>query len=107
MVVEVDVQPFTSRSTGFTCCDSNKLGSDAPMTCCHSDHRVLQPSMHEAVPKHVDEADDPCVLFCYHPPEAMAVHLLHPVPLGLVEDAGLERLGVKLSSVLVKSPRQR
>src|SRR5215217_1680136 len=68
---------------------------DALMSGTLGDHRVLYPGMHESVPRHVDEPDDTALVPCHHPPQAVSMYLLQPIPFGLVVDASLEGLAVQ------------
>ena len=101
MIVEVDVQPLTSRTAGLAHSNGHQLGPDPLVTCRPGDHRVLDPGMHETVPEHVDETDEPGVLSCHYPADAVLVHELHPVPLSLIEDTSLEGFGVKFIQLVV------
>ena len=96
MVVEVNVEPLAPRTTSLSHGNGHELAPDPLVTGTCPHHRVLDPRMHETVPRDVDETDQLGIVPRHHPAEAVPVHLLQPVPFGLIEDSGLEGVGVKL-----------
>lgn len=80
---EVDVHPFTPGAPSLLDCDRNDPLPDALVAGTLGDHRVLNPRMHEPIPRHVHEPDQRTALPVprYHPSEAVRVQLLGPVPL--------------------------
>lgn len=78
VIVEVNMEPFTTGIAGGGSGDSNQAGSDALMTCSGRHHRVLYPGVDETVPRHVHEADKSVVkaIAGNDPAEAMTAHLV-------------------------------
>ena len=102
VVVEVDVQPLASRPASGGAGRPDELRADAAVPRRLRDHRVLDPGVDEAVPRHVDEADQRRAVAGDDPAEAVRLHLLLPVPFGRVEDLGVERLGVEAIDLVVR-----
>src|SRR4051812_29677739 len=74
---------------------ANQCDTDTLVTIRRGDHHVLEPRMHEAVPQHVDEADERTVAPSAHPAEAVLLDLLHPVPFLVAEYASVEGFGMQ------------
>lgn len=96
MPFEVDVQPLASCLPRLVDGHDYEGPADALVTCMLGDHRVLQPSVNQAVPKDVHEADQAVPVPSEDPLQAVPVDLIDPVPLGLVEDARCECFSMKL-----------
>jgi hypothetical protein len=65
--------------------------------CRLGDDRVLDPRVREAVPRHVDKANEPFVVVASGDlSQAVPFDLVAPVPFGLREEARLECLRVEL-----------
>jgi hypothetical protein len=75
--------------------DRDELGSDATVARDLRHHRVLEPRVHEAVPRHVHEPDETSAITRDDPSEAVAVQLREPIPFRFVEDARVERFRVE------------
>lgn len=102
MIFEVHVQVLTLRRLGAASGAIDQFGADVPAPCLGGDHSVLQPGMNEAVPEHVDEADEFAAIAGHHPAEAVLVDKLHPVPLGLVKQPGIEGFGMQRIDLVIR-----
>ena len=75
LVVEVDVEPLTSRGPRLSCCDSHKSCAYSLPRHSGADDRVDDERVDPTVPRHIDEADQLAVISGDHPAETVRLHL--------------------------------
>jgi hypothetical protein len=61
--------------------------------------RVLNPGVHQPIPDHVHEADEPLAVPGHDPAAAVFGDEFVPVPFSLVENESFERLGVEVADL--------
>jgi hypothetical protein len=83
--VEANVQELTSSGLHSVTGGVNHTATDASVPVVGVDHDIFDERMNEAVPQHVDEADEAVSVSCHDPTEAVSLGLGDPVPFGLVE----------------------
>lgn len=90
MVLEVDMQPLTSGTAGFSHSNGHKLGPDTVSSSTRRHHGVEDECMDGTIPRHVDEANEVPALSSADPPEAVLMNLSLPVPVVVHEDFMVE-----------------
>ena len=101
ILVEADVEELAAccRSAVARCVDERD--TDAMVAVAGIDHDVLDERVDKPVPQHVDETDETVAVAANDPAEAVSFGLVDPVPLGLVEEAGIECGCVELVDLVV------
>src|SRR5882672_2267613 len=76
--IEVDMQPLAAGGAGLADRDRDQRPADPAAARVRGDHGVEHEGMDAAVPRDVDEPDEPVGVARAHPPEAMAADLCLP-----------------------------
>lgn len=92
MRIEVDMQPFATRSPGILGRDPHELGRVPSTTMGRRYHRVEQEGMHAAIPRDVDKANKLARSACSHPAKTETIDLGPPV---VIEKCMLEAFGMQ------------
>ena len=90
VLVEADVEEIAAGGDRTVAGRLHDGRTDSPVAMVGVDHHVFDECVDRAVPQDVGEADESIIVPGDDPAEAVSAGLLHPVPLGLVEQARLE-----------------
>src|ERR1700722_6782527 len=99
MLVVVSVEPAAAGAERPVAGQRHEAGPDAAPSRLRGDHRVLEPGMGSAIPDHVDKADEVVAVPGDDPTQTVPVQEVRPTPSTVVEDAGVEGLGVELAEL--------